>query len=583
MNQSDEHQSVRYEPEESPPHALSLALGVQMAGITVAGIIITPVIVIKAAGLEGLYLDWAVFAALLISGVTTMVQAIRVGRIGAGHVLVMGTSGAFISVCVTALSEGGPGLMAALVLASSLIQFFFAARLSLLRRVVTPVVAGTVIMLIPVTVLPIAFDMLTQVGEQVPLSDAAICAGTTLISSAALALRARGALRLWTPVIGIFVGSTVAAFLGIFDAAPIRGAAWIGLPEAAWPSVEFHFDSKFWALLPAFIMVTIVGMIETIGDSIAIQRVSRRQPLGPDYRVVQGAVYADGVGNFLSGLLATIPNTTYSSSVSVTELTGVASRMVGCYLGGAFLLLAFFPKFAAVFMAIPGPVAAAFLMLIIGMLLSVGIRIVARDELDYRKAVIVGLSIGIGIGFQYGLIYPGLLEGALGKLLQNGMTSGGLTAIFLSLLSELLGSRRERFEGALRRETIAEIDAKLRLFAGKRGWDEKATNRLCLASEEVILTLLGDDSPSFDTEARRLRFTLKEVEGEAELEYVAAMGDDNIEHQLLLLGDSSEEFREHEISLRILNHLASKVQHHKYYHTDIVSLRVRSREVERDF
>ena len=575
MNESGAEQSVRYEPHETPPHALSLGLGLQMAGISVAGIIITPVIVVKAAGIEGLYLNWAVFAGLVICGITTMVQALKVGRIGAGHVLLMGTSGAFISVCVTALAEGGPGLMAALVLVSALVQFFFAARLSLLRRVVTPVVAGTVIMLIPVTVLPIAFGMLTQVGEDVPLGEAAICAGATLLVSAGIALRAQGALRLWTPLIGILVGSTVAGFLGIFDASPIRDAAWIGLPEAAWPGVEIRLGPEFWALLPAFIMVTIVGMIETIGDSIAIQRISRRRPLGPDYRVVQGAVYADGLGNFLSGLMATIPNTTYSSSVSVTELTGVASRMVGCYLGAALFVLAFFPKFAAVFMAIPGPVAAAFLMLVIGMLLSVGIRVVVRDGLDYRKAVIVGLSLGVGIGFQYGLIYPELLGGALGQLLQNGMTSGGLTAIFLSLLWELLGSRRERFEGVLRTETIPEIEARLRKFAEKRDWTEQAANRLCLASEEVMLTLLGEDSPSPDSEARNLRFTLREVEGAAELEYVAVMGNENIENQILLLKDSPDEFREHETSLRILRHLASRVQHHKYYHTDIISMSVR--------
>ncbi len=575
MNQTSENQSVRYEPEENPPHGLSLGLGLQMAGISVAGIIITPVIVIKAAGIEGIYLNWAVFAALVISGITTMVQALKVGRIGAGHVLLMGTSGAFISVCVTALAAGGPGLMAALVLVSALVQFFFAARLSLLRRVITPVVAGTVIMLIPVTVLPIAFGMLTQVGEGVALRDAAICAGVTLVFIAGLALRAHGALRLWVPMIGVLVGCVAAGFFGLFDATPIREAAWIGLPEAAWPGVEFQLGAEFWALLPAFVMVTIVGMIETIGDSIAIQRVSRRNPLGPDYRVVQGAVYADGVGNFLSGVLATIPNTTYSSSVSVTELTGVASRMVGCYLGAAFLVLAFFPKFAALFMAIPGPVAAAFLMLVIGMLLSVGIRVVVRDGLDYRKAVIVGLSLSVGMGFQYGLIYPQLLEGALAHLLQNGMTSGGITAIFLSLLWELLGSRRQRIESELRTETIAEIEASLRNFAAKRNWSEQAANRLCLASEEVMLTLLGKDSAPPEDEARNLRFTLRDVEGDAELEYVATIGNENIENQILLLKDSPQEFREHETSLRLLRHLASSVQHHKYYHTDIISLQVR--------
>ena len=92
-----------------------------------------------------------------------MAQAVRVGRIGAGFPLLMGTSGAFIAVCVTSIVEGGPGLLATLVAISALFQFLLSERLSLLRRIITPTVAGTVIMLIAVTVMPIIFGMLTDV------------------------------------------------------------------------------------------------------------------------------------------------------------------------------------------------------------------------------------------------------------------------------------------------------------------------------------------------------------------------------------------------------------------------------------
>ena len=110
--------------------------------------VLTPVIVIRAAGGAAEFLSWAVFAAVIVSGVTTILQAVRVGRIGAGYVLLMGTSGAFISVCIAAIAEGGPGMLATLVVISSLFQFALASRLSLFRRIFTPTVAGTVIMLI---------------------------------------------------------------------------------------------------------------------------------------------------------------------------------------------------------------------------------------------------------------------------------------------------------------------------------------------------------------------------------------------------------------------------------------------------
>ena len=126
--------AVRYEPEEKPPVLLSLGLGLQLAVLCVAGVVLTPAIVIRVAGGTEAFLSWAVFAALAVSGVTTLVQAVRLGRIGAGYVLLMGTSGAFIAVCITAIAEGGPGMLATLVVASSLFQFGLAARLSLFRR-----------------------------------------------------------------------------------------------------------------------------------------------------------------------------------------------------------------------------------------------------------------------------------------------------------------------------------------------------------------------------------------------------------------------------------------------------------------
>ena len=90
-------------------------------------------------------------AALAISGITTAMQAVGIGRVGAGYVMLMGSSSAFLAICVSALEQGGPGLLATLIIVSSLFQFVLAARLSALRRIFTPTVAGTVVMLIPVS------------------------------------------------------------------------------------------------------------------------------------------------------------------------------------------------------------------------------------------------------------------------------------------------------------------------------------------------------------------------------------------------------------------------------------------------
>ena len=156
------NETVRYEPHENPPVALTVGAGIQAALSIVAGIVLTPVIIVNVAEGGADYLAWAVFAAMVVSGITTILQAVRVWRIGSGHVLMMGTSGAFIAVCIAALVEGGPATMASLVVVSSLFQFMLAFRLSWFRRLLTPVVSGTVIMLISATVMPLVFLMVAD-------------------------------------------------------------------------------------------------------------------------------------------------------------------------------------------------------------------------------------------------------------------------------------------------------------------------------------------------------------------------------------------------------------------------------------
>ena len=574
-NDSQQRAGIRYEPDEKPPAALAVGLGLQLAVLCIAGIVLTPAIVIRAAGGSDGFLSWAVFAAVAISGLTTVLQAVRLGRFGAGHVLLMGTSGAFIAVCVTALAQGGPGMLATLVLVSSFFQFLLSSRLSLLRRVLTPAVAGTVIMLIPVTVMPIVFGMLDDVPEGSPALAAPVSALVTVLVITCIALKASGALRLWAPVIGVVVGSAVAGAFGLYNGALVSAASWVGLPEGDWPGLDLGFGATFWALLPAFVFVTLVGAIETVGDAVAIQRVSWRRHRAVDYRVVQGAVAADGVGNLLSGLLATVPNTTYSTSIAVTELTGVASRRVGIAIGVIFLVLAFLPKALAVVLAIPNPVVAAYATVLLAMLFVVGMKVVVQDELDYRTGLVVGVSFWAGVGFQNGVIFPEYFTEFAGGLLQNGMTAGGLVAILMTLFVEGTSSRPSRLEVEFGLEALPKIREFFADFAERGGWGKAMVDRLDAAGEETLLTLMRQEEESGEGRPRRLRLTARKESGAALLEFVAAAGTDNIQDRIALLGTGPVEApNEREISLRLLRHLASKVHHQQYHDTDIVTVRV---------
>ena len=572
MTDVDEH--VRYEPDERPPPLIAAGTGLQAAMVIVAPVVLTVVIVARIAEQPESYISWAVFAALLISGITTALQAIRVGRIGAGHVLIMGTSGAFIAVCIAALVEGGPATMASLIVVSSLFQFLLAARLSLLRRILTPVVSGTVIMLISVTVMPPVFDTLNDVPEGTADIAAPAAALATIVIVAALVLRGPPTWRLWSPLIGIAVGCAVAAPFGLYDVETVREAPWVGVPLDAWPGFDLTPGVEFWALLPAFVVVTLVGAIETVGDGVAIQRVSRRRQRATDFRAVQGALNADGVGNLLSGVAGTLPNTTYSSSVSLAEVTGIAARRVGIIIGVLFIAVAFFPKIAALLIAIPGPVAASYIVVLLGLLFVQGMKIIIHDGVDHRKAAVVGLAFWIGTGFQNQWIFPDLLgEGFVAVLLGNGMTAGALVAIIMMLFMDLTGPRRRRLQVALETAALPRIDEFLRGFAAKNGWNAASTDRLASVGEETLAILLQED----DDEAgagRRLTVAARTEGHSAEVEFVTILEGENMEDRLAYLSALPPVPDEHEVSFRLLLHHASSVRHQKYHGVDIVTVTV---------
>ena len=573
---NEETSTLRYEADQAPPKLLAAGLGAQLAVLTIGGVVLTPMIVVQAGGGSESFLNWAVFAAVIISGATTCIQAIRVGRFGAGYVLAMGTSGAFIAICATALAEGGPGLLATLVLVSSIFQFALARKLDWFRNIFTPVVAGTVIMLIPVTVMPILFDMLSDVPDGAPAAAAPVSAALAFAVILALAIKSNGLMRLWALVVGVFAGSLAGLYYGIYDTALVGSARWFGLPDGGWGGFDFEFGVVFWSLLPGFIFVTLIGAVETIGDSVAIQRVSWRKKRAVDFRAVQGAVTADGLGNFLSGLAGTVPNTTYSSSISVTELTGVASRTIGAISGFIFILFAFSPKLIALILAIPAPVVAAYAAVALAMLFIVGMKVLFQDGINYRKGIIAGTAFWAGAGFQNNLIFPEYLTDFAGGLLQNGMTTGGLVAIILTLFLESFKTRPRHFDVELKVENLAKIREFFKGNAKRFGWGEATLDRLDLICEEVLLLLLEEKRDAAGSDLHRQSSISAKNEGkEAVLEFVSAAGDENFQDQLALIGEQMTEASiEKEFSLRILKRYASSVRHQQYFDAEIISVRV---------
>lgn len=573
-------QSPRYEAHENPPWRTSFGFGLQFSMIASATLLVTPVIVAEASGRGESYVTWMVFASLLVVGLSTLVQVRRLGPLGAGAVMPFFTAAFAIPFCITAVVDGGPATLTTLVLASAAFQFVVARWLFILRRLVTPVVSGTVIMILSITLASVVFGLLDDASIEEPVA-APLTALATLTVVTALTMRGSVLLRLWAPMIGIVVGVLVAAAFGIYDVSRVTQSAWVGLPSES-PGLALDFGIDFWTLLPAFLFLGVIISIQVNGQAITHQRASQREVKAVDFRHVQGALTGAGVSNALAGVTGAVPNAVNPAIVSFIQVTGVASRRMGYSIGAIFILVAFLPKLSGLLSSLPGPVMAGYLILVTGTLFVDGARTVIQSEQNTQKLIVAGISFWIGASFQFDLFTLPQLGPVFGALVKSAITTGGLAAIVMILFLEFTKKRRMRFESQLDAEVLPDLFAFTERFAESRGWDQPMKERLSAVAEETLLTLAPldltldlTDEDDGDKEMRRLVVLASSDGPIAELEFIGGGDEENLEDRIHQLQQHDEEtVTENEISLRLLRRYASSVRHQQFHGTDIITVRV---------
>ena len=574
MAAAQTNEQIRFEPDEACPPLLAIGVALQIVIVMLAGAIMITAIIVRAGGQSDTYLSWAIFMVLVTSGVATILQAVRIRRFGSGHLVLMNPHPAYIPVCIIALQEGGPALMASLILVASLCQFVLTPRISLLRRIVTPAVSGTLLMLVALISIRPIFGLLEDAPPGASLDFGPVIALVTLVVITVLMLVTPRSWQLWTSLIGIVAGCLVAVPFGLYDFQLLREASWAGIPSITWPGIHLSLGVEFWALLPAFVVVSLTSFIKTIGDGVAVQQVSRRRTRATDFRVIQGVLYANGMGGLLAGLAGTIPNASAAIGASIASLTGVASARVAIYAGAIYIVIAFLPKIAALVLAIPGFVMVPYMLILMSILFMEGVRTVFQGGIDQKKIIVAGVSFWIGIGFENGYIFPELLDGLWGALLGNGLTSGGICAILVTVFIDVTSPRRRRLNTELHISSLPRVDEFLSEFAAKAQWNEASTDRLRSVGEETLSIMLTDEVGNANEGKKRLIIAARLVEDTAELEFLSASDEENLEDRLSYLSEQPETVDEREISFRLLRFYASSVQHRKYHNVDIVAVEV---------
>ena len=570
------NEDIRYEPDEKSPPLVTLGVAVQGAVLALSNTVTLVTVFAVASDGSATYLSWAVFASLLIGGLATFHQAIKLGRLGPGYIMLMGPGSPFLPVCVLAVMEGGLPVMSSLIIAASLVQFALSFWLAKLRRVITPVVSGVAFMVIAVAAMPIAVARLEDVPADTSSIAGPAVGAATLAAATILMLRGSGTWRLMAIPITIVVGCVVAVPLGVYDFQRAIDAPWFGLPEfSAWPGLGPVLDRDFLALLLVFLIVSVVVGIKAGSEGSAIQQASWRRPRAIDFRGVQGTLNAGGLGILLSGIAGTLPTIIYlPSTVSLIRFTGVASRRVG-YAAGAMLLgMALLPKIVAVLLTIPRPVTGSILMIVMGMLFVEGVRTVLQDGFSQQKAFIVGISLAIGVGLQAQNILADPLGPTWGVAFGNSVVVSILAAVLMSAVIQVTGYRSRRMQTDLDIAALPDIQEFLRGIGARIGWREASIERMCSAGEETLASMLQLRDDYEADKPPRLVILARPASGMVEMEFLAVFSEENIEDRISFMSEQAEAPDVSEISFRLLRHYASSVRHRKYHGIDVVTVRV---------
>ncbi|NVZ54613.1 purine permease [Pseudomonas sp. B6002] len=438
--ESASNSDLIYGLNDRPKPFPALLAALQHVLAAFVGIITPPLIIGSTLGLTA-HLPYLISMALMVSGVGTFIQARRPFGIGAGMICLQGTSFAFLGAVLSAgflvkQRGGSPEDIMAMIFGvcffGAAVQIVLSRFIGQLRRVITPLVTGIVITLIGISLIKVG---ITDLGGGFNAPDFGaptnLALGLFVVLTIILLNRSNTPwVRLSAIIIGLALGSLAAWGSGklVPQALPV-------LPLISVP-MPFRFGFTFdWSAFLPIALIYLISSIETVGDLTANCMIARQPISGPSYiSRLKGGVLGDGVSCMIAATFSAFPNTTFAQNNGVIQLTGVASRYVGLYIGVLLFCLGLFPLIGAVLQQIPKPVLGGATLVMFGSVAAAGVRILAQAPLDRRSMLIIATSFGVGLGIaaQPNLLH--LMPALVQNLFDSAITSGGLTAIVLCLL-----------------------------------------------------------------------------------------------------------------------------------------------------
>ncbi|HEV7791451.1 MAG TPA: nucleobase:cation symporter-2 family protein [Pseudonocardia sp.] len=404
-----------------------LVLGLQHLFIMYAGAVAVPLIVGPAVGLDSSDIAILVSADLLVSGIASIIQSVGISKImGVRLPVVAGATFTVLNPMIVIANQYGgrtglPYVYGALIV-SGIFGLLIAKPFSKLLRFFPPLVTGTVIMMIGLSLIGadiglIAGDKTGSFTAKIPVLDASgqvtvehgqvvtavnpdagqishiVLAGVVVLLIVAISRFFRGFLGQTAVLISIVLGTLIAWPMGLLDFSGVAGAGWVGI------SAPFHFGPPKFAAAAIISMciVVLVTYTESTADMLAVGELTERK-LAPN-DLARGLA-TDGFSALLAGFMNSFPDTAYAQNVGLIGMTGVRSRWVITVTGAFLVVLGLIPKVGAIVAALPGPVIGGAATVMFAMVTAVGIQTLHKVSFSgpgNHNLLIIAVSLAVGL------------------------------------------------------------------------------------------------------------------------------------------------------------------------------------------
>ena len=433
-----------YGLESRPPFQTAVLVALQHVCVIFVPSVTPAILIGRALDLNTADISYIIGMTLLVAGFATFVQAKRIGPVGSGLLSIQGPSFAFLppifSIIAAANATGEtPETTLSLILGlgffGSFIQMILSRFLHFAKIIFPPIVTGTAVTLIGLTLIRFGMhdmaggDVAREIGDYGSLRYWAVSIPVFFIVAICSANSNRY-LRMGSVIVGLVVGSIIAAILGMTDFSQLSSIPAFNVPIP----FRFGLDFNFATFVP-FAIIYFATSLEVVGDITATSMVCGEPIRGSKYiKRLKAGLLGDGFNSLIASCCSTLPTVTLSQNNGIIQLTGVGSRYIGFYVAAILAFLGFFPIIGGILTAIPSPVFGAAIMLMFGTVAVAGFNILREINMTNRSLVIIGASLAAGLGVTY---IPDALAGfpeQLRSILESGISVGSICALVLNLV-----------------------------------------------------------------------------------------------------------------------------------------------------